>query len=56
MQKPDIYHCNNILESSNDTKHRKGFDFSAQKQETKKFLDALGKKDSLQNYNNLLRL
>jgi len=44
MQKPDIYHCNNILESSNDTKHRKGFDFSAQKQETKKFLDALAKK------------
>jgi len=44
MQKPDIYHCNDTLKSSNDTKHKKYFDFSARKQETKKFLDTLARK------------
>jgi len=44
MQNCDIYHCNDTLKSSNDTKHRKGFDFSSQKKETKKFLDALASK------------
>jgi len=44
MQQHDVYHFNNILESSNDTKHKKYFDFLAQKQETKKFLDAIAKK------------
>jgi hypothetical protein len=44
MQKPDIYHCNDTLKSSNDTKHKRSFDFTSQKKETKKFLDALAKK------------
>jgi len=44
VKKQDTYHCNNTLESSNDTKHKKYFDFLAQKQETKKFLDAIAKK------------
>ena len=42
--KPDIYHFNNTLESSNDKSHKGYFDFTAYKQETKKFLDALAKK------------
>jgi len=44
VKKQDIYHCNNILENSNDTNHKKYFDFSAHKQETKKFLDTLSRK------------
>jgi len=44
MQKPDIYHCNNTLKSSNDKDHKGYLDFTIQKQETKKFLDALAKK------------
>jgi len=44
MQKPDIYHCNDTLKSSNDKGHKGYLDFTIQKQETKKFLDALAKK------------
>jgi hypothetical protein len=44
MQKPDIYHFNDTLKSSNDTKHKRSFDFTSQKKETKKFLDALAKR------------
>jgi len=43
MQKPDIYHCSTTLKSSNDIKHKAGFDFTHQKQETKKFLDILSR-------------
>ena len=44
MKKQDIYHCNDTLKSSNDTNHKKSFDFTTQKQETKKFLDTLSRK------------
>jgi len=42
--KPDIYHCKTISQDSNDTKHKKHFDFTLQEQETKKFLDVLARK------------
>jgi hypothetical protein len=44
MQNHDIYHCNDTLKSSNDKGHKGYFDFTTQKQEIKKFLDALAKK------------
>jgi len=44
MKKLDLINFNYIHENSNDNKHKASLDFLSQKQETKKFLDALARK------------
>jgi hypothetical protein len=44
MHNYDVYHFNDTLRNSNDTRHKRGFDFASQKQETKKFLNVLARK------------